>query len=287
MSFRDWIVWWNGEVEPISAVRISPLDRGFQYGDGLFETIRVEKGRALFLEEHLRRLGKSLRELGFNKNSENIRLILDASEIEGILRHLLERNGLGDWVSRLKIIITRGVTEGLGMPEPSEPTVLVMVVPYKPPDNEEYERGWDVVTLSHLFTPCFANHKTLNYLTFLMAREQARMRGAQEALLVDKAGYVSDGAASNFILFVDGFWVEPLSEWKLPGITMAKVVEFLQEMEQKVVKRRVCLQDLQRCDALWVTNSMVGVMPVRSVDGRSLPELKADLAGLIRRRLFS
>ncbi|SFM85147.1 aminotransferase class IV [Thermodesulforhabdus norvegica] len=287
MNGRDLIVWWNGRFEHVNAVRISPLDRGLQYGDGLFETVRVEKGRALFLEEHLNRLAKSLEELRINPNLPELRTFLDAYETAHIVHDLIRRNGLEDRICRLKIIVTRGVADGLGLPEATAPTVIMMVFPYNPPNPEEYEVGWKAITLRHIFTPFCARYKTLNYLVFLMAREEARRRGAQEALLVDREEHLAEGAASSLLAFKDGFWIEPVTSWKLPGVTIAKVIEFLKEMGEKVSKMRFSVEDLRKCDTLWITNSMIGVMPLSSVDDRKLPDLKAGLAEVVRNRLFS
>ena len=118
-------IWLNGHFTPLDEARISPLDRGFLYGDGLFETIRAEKGKILYLRMHLDRLGASLSEL---------RIAIDPMpDWSPILNRLLRENGLAPGIAAIKIIVTRGISPSLGLPAPEKPTVCVIAGPYDPP----------------------------------------------------------------------------------------------------------------------------------------------------------
>ena len=128
----------NGQFLPTSQATVSVQDRGLLYGDGLFETMRAEAGRPLWLERHLTRLGQSAAAL-------NITLPHDFPwKIK--IRELLQRNNLGHNLAAVKILITRGENATLGLPQTDQPTIIMYARKYTPPSNEEYRTGWPVIS---------------------------------------------------------------------------------------------------------------------------------------------
>lgn len=289
---EDPLVWWNGRYERMTRVRIHPLDRGFQFGDGVFETIRVQKGRPIFLQDHLERLTLSLKALGFALRHEYFPWVNEGDErvetksVEEIINHLIEVNSLIGCICRVKVLISRGVVEGLSLPEPTRPTVLIMAFQYRPPEPEIYDHGWHVITVKDIFTPHLARYKVTSYLGYLVAKNCALKKGSAEALLIDRSGNISEGASSSILVCKDGRWVEPLTEWKLPGVTIRQVARILSTMGHEVTSQPVGVSDLYECETIWLMNSMVGIMPVCTIDQQRVPDLKKDLAASIRKTMF-
>jgi branched-chain amino acid aminotransferase len=181
---EEVFVWLNDELVPLSQAQVSVEDRGFLYGDGFFETLRVEDGRPLFLGEHVERLRASAR--AFNISFP------EGTPWEARLAQLLEANGLQHGLAAVKILLTRGQAEGLGLPASASPTLVMWARPYLPPSPEEYAAGWPVVIFPERRTTFIGGHKSLNYLFYLAARQSALDQGAREALVLEADGLVSE-----------------------------------------------------------------------------------------------
>ena len=206
-------VWLNDDLVPLDQARVSVNDRGFQYGDGLFETIRAEAGRLYFLREHLTRLGAS---------AQDFRLPFPGDlPWEARLNRLLTVNGLDRGVARVKILLSRGEVAGLGLPAASRPTLVIWAQPYEPPPPAEYAAGWPVVTFPERRTTFLGRHKSLNYLFYLTARQYALEQGAREALILEADGLLSEGAATSLLYLSRGVYGTPAAASALPGVTLA------------------------------------------------------------------
>jgi branched-chain amino acid aminotransferase/para-aminobenzoate synthetase component 1 len=256
-------VWLNDGLVPLSQARVSVEDRGFLYGDGFFETLRVEDGRPLFLEEHLDRLDASAR--AFNISFP------EGIPWEARLVQLLEANDLRHGVAAIKILLTRGKAEGLGLPEASSPTLVIWARPYTPPRPEEYAVGWPVVVFPERRTTFIGGHKSLNYLFYLAARQYALDQGAREALILEADGLVSEGAATSLILAQGDCFVTPASPSALPGVTVAVLARALNRQGKNLERATLRISHLEEADGLWLANSLMGLMPVSSLDGGPLP----------------
>ena len=139
-------VYLNGRFFPIEEARISPLDRGFLYGDGIFTTIRAEQGHVLYLKDHLERLRQSLTELKLPLSSS-------VEEWEATLAELLQRNRLEKEIASLKIVVTRGQSAMLGLPETGQATVVVYARRYEPPQPSTYQTGYRLHVFRDGFSP--------------------------------------------------------------------------------------------------------------------------------------
>jgi branched-chain amino acid aminotransferase/para-aminobenzoate synthetase component 1 len=256
------IVWLNGSFLSASEVRISPLDRGFLYGDGVFETLRAEKGILLYCQDHLNRLHQSL---------DTLRIPIDPFiPWEDILQRLLEENELSHDVAAVKIIVSRGSCPELGLPSCTIPTVCLSARKYVPPPPEVYEKGWRLHVFQDGFTPPLAGHKTLNYLYFLMARQAALDAGAHEAIILDPHGRVTETAAGSLLAQTNCRWWTPSSSYQLPGTTLKQVAAILLEEGSEIERRVSHLNDFFSAQSIWVMNSLMGIVPVGAIGNQAV-----------------
>lgn len=283
------IVWWNDRFVPEEDVRLSPFDRGFLFGDGLFETLRADDGRPLYVADHLQRLGEAVRHLRLEEagGQSTLRSPLEAPSVwRDRIAELLARNGLHRGPARIKIIISRGVVSGLGLPRPAALTRLILAEPYTPPSLEDYTRGWTLRTMRHGWTPPTASFKSLNYLFYLWARQDAAEAGCDESLIYDKDGRIAETATGSLLFLNEGRCVVSASPYRLKGTAEARVVALFRDDGWIVKEKDLSAENLARCDALWMTNALVGIMPIRAIDGRPLPRLLHSRAARYRELFF-
>jgi branched-subunit amino acid aminotransferase/4-amino-4-deoxychorismate lyase len=256
-------VWLNDGLLPLDQAYVSVNDRGFQFGDGLFETLRADAGRVQYLQEHLERLRSS---------AQVFRLPFPAElPWEERLGRLLTANGLTQGLARIKILLTRGVAPGLGLPEDCRLTLVIWAHPYTPPTPAAYTAGWPVVVFPEGRSTFIGRHKSLNYLFYLAARQYALDHGAKEALICEADGLASEGAATSLVYLHQGQLYTPEAESSLPGVTLAVLRRGLIARGQTLEARPTSLTQLQAADGLWLANSLMGLMPVASIDGTPVP----------------
>ncbi len=280
----DSIIWINGRFLPLGKARISPLDRGFWYGDGLFETIRIEKGIPLYLEGHIIRLYEGLKFLR-----------VDLSELvqgkglvfwQKIIDELVSKNNLRNTTALLKIIVSRGEDSRLGFPKPTIPTVIVYIKAYQAPEEATYEKGWRLSIVRSGYPSTLARFKTLNYLYFLYARQCALDAGADEAVVLDPLGYVTETATGSLLVRIGGQWIWPKGGCQLPGTSIGALKEILNKDEIFIIHDSLKEEELLRADTIWILNSLVGIMPACEVEGRRLPNVGSEEARHYRKLLF-
>jgi branched-subunit amino acid aminotransferase/4-amino-4-deoxychorismate lyase len=240
---------------------VPALDRGLLYGYGLFETMRSYGGRVFRLEEHYRRLseGAAVLDLPPTLTLDELRVAIDT---------LLESNGLAD--AYLRLTVTAGPTPVDGGASPS---VLLVARPLSgyPPDL--YQRGMAAVTGSTRRNEAspLSRVKSLNYLDNLLAREEARRREADEAILLNTRGLVAEGSASNVFLAQGERLLTPgIESGALPGITRATVIELAQEAGIACLEGEVEAAMLDDAREAFLTGSVMGVMPLTRLDGRPI-----------------
>ncbi len=255
-------VWLNDELVPLDQARVSVHDRGFLYGDGLFETIRAEAGAIYFLGEHLARLEAS---------AGVFRLAFPSGfSWKERLNRLLAANGLEQRPARLKILLSRGEVPGLGLPEAGRPTLVIWAQPYEPPPPAEYAAGWLVVTFPECRSTFVGRHKSLNYLFYLTARQYALDRGAREALILEADGLVSEGSATSLIYLKQGKYFTPAAASALPGVTVAALSRGLSRRSISLDAAPTTLEQLQNANGVWLANALMGLMPVAAIDGQRI-----------------
>ena len=250
----------NGEFLPLSQAHISALDRGFLLGDGLFETLRSYRGEPFLLGRHARRLRASARAL-------NIAGSPRLPKLRKVVKELLVRSGPQD--AYIRITLSRGVGSELGLVETRSPTLFVFVRPLTPYPREWYRGGIKVVVSNirrSAGSPIWG-FKVLSYLESLWAREEARKRGAQEAIFLNTSGYLAEGATSNIFFVQGGELLTPaLRANILPGVTREVILEICRDQGVPCQEGLFTLEDLERADEVFLTNSLMGVMPVGKVE---------------------
>lgn len=277
-SELEQVLWLDGRFKSIREAAISPLDRGFLYGDGVFETIRSEKGRILYLADHLERMFESLHALRIRS--------LPELEWHELATELVARNHLSNEVASVKIIVSRGMCQGLGLPVCESPTVCLMAQKYSEPDRSIYRQGWRLAVVREGFAPPLAKHKSLNYLYFMLARQQALDDGADEALILDSHGRVAETSAGSILARTNGGWWTPANGYQLPSVTLKVVSGILRVKGREVQRRKAGLDDLCRAETVWVLNSLLGIMPAYEVAGRRVDDPAVEEAEWMRGEVF-
>ncbi len=271
------MVYLNGEFVERERATVSAFDRGFLYGDGLFETVRAVGGVPFMLAEHLARMAGSADALGI--------AMPDTGAVAAAIGRLIELNALTD--AYVRITLSRGEHTGALAPdEPPEPTLLIEARKLHPYPAEMYERGANVVVAESVrhSGSAVSRHKTTSYVACILARREAKERGADEAILLDRDGHVAEGATSNVFCVRDGrLLTPPLDLNILPGVTRATVIKLAGEVGIEVEEARFDAAALASADEVFLTNSLMGVMPVGSVGGEQLgPTPGAVTAALMR-----
>jgi len=254
----------NKKLIPLHKANIPILDRGFLYGDGVFETMRSYNGTVFRPEKHTARLFKSLEALGIRPN-------VSKREIEKKVYSLLKKNRLsGD--AYIKIIMTRGRANGLLLPRPrkSRPTIVIYALAYKAPSRAVYEKG---IRVSIFRTECSRNyritkHKTLNYLPNVLWRYEAKRKGSTDAILINADGLVMEATSSNiFLIRGKKIYTPSLRCGILPGITREEVI-LLAEKALKIKVRQIFMKEkiLYGADEIFLTNSLAEIVPVAKVN---------------------
>jgi len=266
-------VWLNHELVPLAEARISVDDRGFLYGDGFFETLKAQSGRIFWLAEHLARLAAS---------AQAFRLTFPAGvPWEERLNRLLAENGLQQGLAAVKILVSRGQAAGVGLPEAASPTLVMWARPYTPPPPEEYAAGWPLITFPERRSTFLGRHKSLNYLFYLAARQYALDQGAKEALILETDGLVSEGAATSLVYRAGNRFFTPRGDSALPSVTLAVLSRALLRRGDTLEATPTAPPRLWEAQGLWVVNSLLGVMPVASLDNLPVP-LAPEATRLLR-----
>lgn len=261
-SVADSYVCINGEVLPSQEAKVSIWDRGLIYGDGFFTTMRAEKGKVFFLKEHMQRLKNSCASFRIEFPE-----LLHNNEL---YTKILKLNRLVDLVAVVKVIITRGKEENLGLPYGKHPTYIMMAKSYEPP-YEKYQKGWHLISFPTPRSCMLSAHKSLNYLYNMWAKEYALKKGADEAILIGADGLVKETSVGSLVFQKQGNWFTPDGNDILPGITLKMLSHIWSIKEGISIERRATFfEDLINADQVWVLNSLVGIIPVSRINGHKL-----------------
>ncbi len=258
------LVSYNGRITPASRARVSAFDRGFLYGDSAYETIRVYQNRPFLFGEHWRRLGASCTRL-------KIRLRWKQRDQEQLLNRMLRRARFDS--AHVRIIVTRG-EGGIRMaPEPGlKPNLMFYVQGFQALPEKLYRQGVAVELVSLRRNPIVSldpRIKSSNLLNNVLASMQASRGRALEALMLNPAGDLVEGASSNLFLVRDGVVCTPsLSEGLLSGITRAVVLRLARREGISVREQPLREDDLWACDEAFITSTLKELLPVRTCNRR-------------------
>jgi D-alanine transaminase len=254
------VAWLNGEFLPLTAARISPLDRGFLFADGVYEVVPVHRGRPFRLRQHLLRLDRSLDEIRLARP-------LDHAQWADVLTSLAARTGAPEQL--LYVQVTRGAEYGrnhLFPPSGTAPTLFAFASPFPAPSTETLEKGLVAVTLQDIrWDRC--DIKSIALLGNLLLRQHAQDQGAAEALLV-RDGELLEGASSSVFIVTRGLMATPPNSHRiLPGTSRDAIIELAKDWRPCAV-RPIRAEELQGCDEVWIASAGRGVLPVTRIDGR-------------------
>jgi len=251
----------NGAYLPLADARISPLDRGFLFADGVYEVVPVNRGRPFRLREHLKRLDDSLHSIRV-KNPHT-----DAEWL-AILGRLAAEAGSQE--ALVYVQVTRGTEFGRNhvFPKDVAPTVFAFVNPFPQPSAETLERGLSAVTLEDIrWDRC--DIKSVALLGNVLLRQEAADAGADEALLV-RDGLLLEGSSSSVFLCIGGKLVTPPNSHRiLPGTSRDAVLE----LAEGWLPFEICsleAREINSCEEVWIASAGRGVLPVTRVDGEPI-----------------
>jgi D-alanine transaminase len=253
-------VYLNGRFLPLEDAKISVLDRGFIYGDGVYELIPVYHRQPYRLRQHLARLQRSL---------DGIRMVNPHTdtEWESIIRELVARTPFDD--QGLYLQVTRGVAKrDHSFPSGVAPTVFMMSNPLSLPTAEQVERGVAVVTaIDERWLHC--DLKTISLLGNVLARQRATDAGAAETVLF-RNGFLTEASASNVFIVRDGVILGPPKDNQiLPGITYDAAFELARGGGLALEVRPISRDEALTADEMWLSSSTKEVLAVTTVDGKS------------------
>jgi D-alanine transaminase len=242
-------------------------DRGFQFGDSVYEVCEVKGGALIDVTRHFARLERSLSELGISKP-------MSGGALRHVLKEIVRRNRVRDGIVYLQVSRGQAPRDFLFPAEHAEPT-LVALARAIDPEKVAAKAGKGIAVRSVpdvRWSRC--DLKTVMLLPAALAKETARQSGAQEAWFVDENGYVTEGASSNaWIVRPDGFVItRPLDNRILGGVTRATLLDVLASLHVPVEQRAFTIAEAQAAREAFVTSASATVMPVVSIDGRAVAD---------------
>jgi branched-chain amino acid aminotransferase len=270
------VVWLNGELVPRAQAKVSLFDAGFGMGDGVWEGLRLHKGRLLFLDDHLDRLFAGARAIALDIGKSR-------GEIAAALSELLAANAMEDGV-HLRLMVTRGVKSTISQDPRNAlgaPTIAI-TAEYKKPAHDR--RGLALATVSTRCTPPAMFDMRLNShsrLNLIIALNEAIVAGADEALMLDPDGAIASCNATNFFFVAGGRLHTSTGEFCFNGVTRGKVIALCHAHGLPLELGAFPPEAARGAEEAFVTGTMGGITPVRRIDGRDL----ADCPGPVTLRL--
>lgn len=263
----DATVYLNGDFIPLSEAKISVLDRGFLFGDGIYEVIPVYSGHPFRVKEHLERLQKSLQGV-------SIKVDLTENDWNAIFQTLIKQYGASDQAIYLQI--TRGTMQHRlhSWDDDLTPNLLVMSTPTQYPNQALDSAGVKAITLDDIRWD-YCHLKTINLLPNVMLRQKAIEKDACEAILI-RDGYAIEGAASNLFIVKDDIIMTPAkTNALLGGITRDLILELCQQHKILYRETPISEDELHLADEVWVTSSTKEIVPITTLNqhavGKGIP----------------
>ena len=255
-------VYINGLFTPLRNAKISILDRGFCYGDGLFETLRASNGQIFYIEQHIDRLFDSLQEV-------LIELPMTRLELTKAVKETLARNKYKNAIIRL--MVTRGDTESnIQIDSKIHPTLVINIRPFTPLPKVAYKKGIRVMLFqerANLVNGLSLRLKSCNYLSNILIKELSNKKNYTEGVVVDPDFGVTEGTTSNIFIVEQGqIKTPPLSPYVLAGITRQVVLEIARDHKIPFTEEKITADELIYADEVFITNSCIEIVPVTQVN---------------------
>lgn len=246
----------NGRFLTDSKAKISPLDNGFLYGDGVYETIRSKDGQMVHFSLHMQRFNRSAGVLG-------IKVPCHQQQIKMWIERLLVLNKLKD--ARIRISLSRGIN-GLDFLTCKKPTLLIQVEKLKI-DPKIYKNGIKALTIR--LQRVWPEVKSISLIHLVKTHREADLKSGMEAIMIDDLGFVREGVVSNVFMVKNGVIFTPKSG-VLPGVMRSLVIKIARKIGIKVVLHDFKVDKLRSANEIFITNSLKGVVPVTSLDGKKV-----------------
>ncbi|MBF0225288.1 MAG: aminodeoxychorismate synthase component I [Desulfobacterales bacterium] len=253
-------LWMNGKLMPEENAFISVLDYGFVYGYGFFETIRVDNGSIRYLNEHINRFKFAWKNF-FDEPFPNITW-------KDIIEQILMKSDLQNATVAVKIIAAKGSQKSSML----NYNLIVTAKPYIHRLKNKKDRCVNLVIYPSPRFSRLAAHKTLNYLYYFLAGQWARDKGADEALIMNPCGTISETNTANILLIKNKTVILPISKYVLPGIMQEAVCALLKEWDFEIQKKKIKIKDLFSFEQILITNSLIGAVQVLKINGKKIFE---------------
>jgi branched-chain amino acid aminotransferase len=259
----------NGDLKPRDEAMVSVFDSGFVLGDGVWEGLRVHKGRIAFLDRHLDRLWEGAKAIAMDPGISREALV-------GRLYETLDANHMDEGV-HIRLMVTRGI-RSTPYQDPRvviSPATIVIIPEYKEPLPATVEHGITLFTVHvrrgdpAVQDPKLNSHSKLNCITACI---QAAQAGADEGLMLDPHGFVATCNSTHFFIVRKGVVWTSSGDYCLGGITRGNVIEICREQGIPVFEKNFSLTDVYGADEAFVTGTFAGVVPVREIDGRRMTD---------------
>jgi len=263
---KEMLVYIDGEYYPKSEARVSVFDHGFLYGDGVFEGIRAYNGIVFKLREHIARLYQSAHVM-------MLQIPLTKEQMVDAVVETLRKNGLKD--AYIRLVVSRGTGDlGLDPRKCPKPTVVVIAGAIVLHGNEAKEKGITALVSWVRRNPVDSTSheiKSLNYLNSIMAKIEANNSGMDEAVCLDKNGFVSEGVGENIFIVKNGrILTPPTCSGALPGITAQVVTTIASKLGFDVTESNVTPYQLLNADEAFFTGTAAEIVPIREVNRRRI-----------------
>ncbi len=261
----ELLVYIDGNFYPKSEAKVSVYDHGLLYGDGVFEGIRAYEGVVFKLDEHLDRLYRSA-------NTIMLQIPLTKDEVKKAVLDTLKKNNLE--TAYIRLVVTRGIGDlGLDPRKCSKSTVIIITEPLIQLHSENRKKNGITAMISWVKRdPVDATTheiKSLNYLNSILAKIEANIAGVDEAICLDKSGFVCEGVAENIFMVRNGEIVTPpICTGALPGITRGVVMKLAKKLEYSMVERNITPNELFNADEVFFTGTAAEIIPVRGINKR-------------------
>ncbi len=262
---KELLVYINGEFYPKSEAKVSVYDHGLLYGDGIFEGIRAYEGTVFKLDEHLDRLYRSA-------HAMLLEISLTKDEMKKAVLDTLKTNNLRN--AYIRLVVTRGVGDlGLDPRKCSKPTVIIITTRLiQLHSNDRKKDGITAMVSWVKRDPVDATTheiKSLNYLNSILAKIEANIASVDEAICLDKRGFVSEGVAENIFMVRNGeIRTPPTTTGALPGITREVVIKLAKRLGYAMIERNMTPNELFNADEVFFTGTAAEIIPVREINKR-------------------
>jgi para-aminobenzoate synthetase component I len=250
--------WINGSIKPLSKGAVNLTDPGIQYGYGFFETIRAEKGRIIFLEDHIARFRNTWETL-FDRPFPDLTW-------DVIMMQVISANRLDNTVAAVKILATYGDRDTT----PYNHGLFVTARPYTNRPHGKNDAGIRLGIYPEPRSTYLADHKTLNYLHYFMAGRWAKKNGFDEAVILNPDKSLSETNTANILILRDRQIISPFSDHVLNGVMEKHVCAFLKDNGYVGETVRVAMEDILSSDSIIITNSLIGALPVSYIGNMKL-----------------